>query len=113
MFRNGLVRNATHITAIGADCARKQELPTQFVVAVSLLVCDLLNQSLKHGELQAARLQNPALQVLELGHIISGKEIGRLSGQEITIVDLTGIEAQDIAIAQTIIDAAQTNKRVE
>lgn len=106
LFRNGLVRNGTHITAIGADCPGKQELPMQLVVAASLLVCDLVEQSFKHGEFQAARRQNPALQVLELGHIISGKEIGRRSDQEITIVDLTGIAAQDIAIAQTIIDAA-------
>ena len=28
LFGNGLVRNGTHITAIGADCPGKQELPT-------------------------------------------------------------------------------------
>ena len=51
-----------------------------------------------------------SLQVTELGHILSGKQIGRTSGQDITIVDLTGIAAQDIAITQAIIDAASCSK---
>ena len=76
LFRNGLVRNGTHITAIGADCPGKQELPTQLVVDASPLVCDLLDQALKHGEFWTARRQNPAVQVIEQGHIISRKEIG-------------------------------------
>ena len=71
----------------------------------------MAGQSLEHGEFQEANIQNPELQVLELGHILSGKEIGRRSDQEITIADLTGIAAQDIAIAQTIINAAHANQK--
>ncbi|MBT6863742.1 MAG: hypothetical protein HOA10_00140 [Planktomarina temperata] len=59
-----------------------------------------------HGEFQSAHRNDASLQVTELGHILSGEQIGRTSDEDITVVDLTGIAAQDIAITQTIIDAA-------
>ena len=110
LFADGLVRKGCHVTAIGADCPGKQELPTKLVATASLRVCDMASQSLNHGEFQTACRSGASLQVTELGHILSGKQIGRTSGQDITIVDLTGIAAQDIAITQAIIDAASCSK---
>ncbi|HAD28947.1 MAG TPA: ornithine cyclodeaminase family protein, partial [Rhodobacteraceae bacterium] len=110
LFADGLVRKGCHVTAIGADCQGKQELPTQLVAAASLRVCDMASQSLDHGEFQTAYQSDATLQVTELGHILSGEQLGRTSGQNITIVDLTGIAAQDIAITQAIIDAAACAK---
>ena len=110
LFADGLVRNGCHVTAIGADCQGKQELPTQLVAAASLRVCDMASQSLDHGEFQTAYQSDAKLQVTELGHILSGEQLGRTLGQDITIVDLTGIAAQDIAITQAIIDAAACAK---
>tara|TARA_B100000780_G_scaffold114500_1_gene80231 strand:- start:380 stop:1339 length:960 start_codon:yes stop_codon:yes gene_type:complete len=111
LFANGLVRSGTHITAIGADCPGKQELPTNLVTAASVRVCDMARQSLDHGEFQTASRANTKLQVTELGHILSGVQAGRMSEGDVTVVDLTGIAAQDIAITQTIIDAATSTKR--
>jgi ornithine cyclodeaminase/alanine dehydrogenase-like protein (mu-crystallin family) len=110
LFADGLVRKGTHVTAIGADCPGKQELPTELVAAASLRVCDMASQSLNHGEFQTAHRSDASLQVTELGHILSGAQPGRTSDDDITVVDLTGIAAQDIAITQAIIDAtANTN----
>ena len=106
LFADGLVRKGTHVTAIGADCPGKQELPTELVATASLRVCDMASQSLNHGEFQTARRSDASLQVTELGHILSGAQPGRTSDDDITVVDLTGIAAQDIAITQAIIDAA-------
>ena len=106
LFADGLVRKGTHVTAIGADCPGKQELPTELVAAASLRVCDMASQSLNHGEFQTAHRSDASLQVTELGHILSGAQPGRTSDDDITVVDLTGIAAQDIAITQAIIDAA-------
>jgi len=106
LFADGLVRNGTHITAIGADCPGKQELPTGLVASASLRVCDMARQSLNHGEFQTAHRANASLDVTELGHILSGAHAGRGGGGDITVADLTGIAAQDIAITQAIIDAA-------
>lgn len=105
LFAEGLVRKGTHVAAIGADSTGKQELPAGLVASASLRVCDMARQSLEHGEFQAASRANPSLEVTELGHILSGAHAGRCSDDEITVVDLTGIAAQDIAIAQAIIDA--------
>lgn len=110
LFADGLVRTGTHVTAIGADSPGKQELPVGLVTSASLRVCDLLRQSLNHGEFQAAKLADPSLDVTELGHILSGMHPGRRSKDDITVVDLTGIAAQDIAITQAIIDAAASKK---
>ena len=104
------MRKGTHITAIGADCPGKQELPTLLVAAASLRVCDMAHQSLNHGEFQTASRANTTLQVTELGHILSGAQTGRKSQDDVTVVDLTGIAAQDIAITQAIIDAAASKK---
>jgi ornithine cyclodeaminase/alanine dehydrogenase-like protein (mu-crystallin family) len=109
LFADGLVRKGTHVTAIGADCLGKQELPTHLVAAASLRVCDMARQSLNHGEFQTASRANTALQVNELGHILSGAHVGRILQDDIIVADLTGIAAQDIAITQAIIDAAASN----
>ena len=110
LFADGLVGKGTHVTAIGADCPGKQELPTELVATASLRVCDMANQSLNHGEFQNAHRGSASLQVTELGHILSGAQPGRTSDDDITIVDLTGIAAQDIAITQAIIDAFASAK---
>jgi ornithine cyclodeaminase len=109
LFANDLVRRGTHVTAIGADSPGKQELPTGLVTSASLRVCDIARQSLEHGEFQTAGKLEPSLDVTELGHILSGAHSGRYSDNEITVADLTGIAAQDIAITQAIIDAAASN----
>ena len=45
----------------------------------------------------------PSLGVTELGQVLSGAHVGRTYDDEGTVVDLTGIAAQDIAITQAII----------
>ena len=110
LFADSLVRKGCHVTAIGADCPGKQELPTKLVKTASLRVCDMASQSLNHGEFQTAYRSDASLQVTELGHILSGEQMGRTSDEDITIVDLTGIAAQDIAITHAIIDAATCTK---
>jgi len=110
LFVDGLVRKGTHVTAIGADCPGKQELPTRLVASATVRVCDMASQSLNHGEFQAAHRKDTSLQVTEFGHVLSGAQPGRTSDEDITIADLTGIAAQDIAITQAIIDAADSAK---
>ncbi|MEP3295495.1 MAG: ornithine cyclodeaminase family protein [Pseudoruegeria sp.] len=106
LFASELVRSGTHVTAIGADSPGKQELPSDLVATASLRVCDMARQSLNHGEFQTASRANVALKITELGDVLTGAHAGRTSDEDITIADLTGIAAQDIAITQTIIDAA-------
>ena len=110
LFGDNLVRPGTHITAIGADTHGKQELPTSLIETVSLLVCDMTSQSLNHGEFQVINDTDLSKKVVELGNILSNSCAGRASDNDITIADLTGIAAQDIAITSGIIDAAEFEK---
>jgi ornithine cyclodeaminase len=110
LFGDNLVKPGTHITAIGADTHGKQELPTSLIESASLLVCDMMSQSLNHGEFQVINDTNLSQKVLELGNILSNSCAGRTSDNDITIADLTGIAAQDIAITRGIIDAAAFEK---
>ena len=110
LFGDNLVRPGTHITAIGADTHGKQELPTSLIESASLLVCDMISQSLNHGEFQVINDTDLSKKVLELGNILSNSCAGRTSDYDITIADLTGIAAQDIAITSEIIDAAASGK---
>ena len=110
LFGDNLVKPGTHITAIGADTHGKQELPTSLIESASLLVCDMMSQSLNHGEFQVINDTNLSQNVLELGNILSNSCAGRTSDNDITIADLTGIAAQDIAITSGIIDAAAFGK---
>jgi ornithine cyclodeaminase len=110
LFGDNLVKPGTHITAIGADTHGKQELPTSVIESASLLVCDMTSQSLNHGEFQVINDTDSSQKVLELGTILSNSCAGRTSDNDITIADLTGIAAQDIAITRGIIDAAAFEK---
>jgi ornithine cyclodeaminase len=110
LFGDNLVRPGTHVTAIGADTHGKQELPTSLIESASLLVCDMMSQSLNHGEFQVINDTDLSKKVVELGNILSNSCAGRTSDNDITIADLTGIAAQDIAITSEIIDAAAFGK---
>ncbi len=94
-----------HITAIGADCPGKQELDVELIARAGLLVCDSPEQALDHGEFQtlarSGRLN--AAGVVTLGDVLSRDHPGRHAGDQITIADLTGLAAQDIAVSQSIL----------
>ncbi len=104
------VHPGTHITAVGADCPGKQELDTNLITKADLLICDLDKQSLNEGEFQTAfadgRITSDDL--VALGHVLSGAHQGRTSDQSITIADLTGLAAQDAAVALAVLQAAQS-----
>jgi len=101
------IRSGTHITAIGADAPGKQELETQLVVRADRRISDRLEQSLAHGEFstafEAGLIASESCR--ELGEVLDGTAKGRQNEHEITVADLTGIAAQDIAITRAILDA--------
>jgi len=89
-----------HVTAIGSDAERKQELDPAAVESADRFVCDHIGQSLRLGELRAAAAAGfDTDHAVELGAVISGAAPGRTGPDDITICDLTGTGAQDTAIA--------------
>lgn len=99
----------THITAVGADAPGKQELDTRLVEKADRLIVDLKSQCADHGEVAKAvraGLVEPD-QLVELGDVLDKRKPGRTGDEQVTIADLTGIAAQDIAMAQMVVSASE------
>jgi len=103
LFHADWVRPGTHIAAMGADAAGKQELPRE-LFARATLFCDSPNQSVQIGEFQsiASRVQSAEMTLTPIGRVLLGEHPGRLSDDEITIFDSSGIALQDLALARII-----------
>jgi ornithine cyclodeaminase len=98
---SSLLAHAT-VIAVGADGPAKRELPTTALARADKLVVDRLSQCLELGELHHAVAEG-ALRAesiyAELGAIVVGARPGR-EADELIVCDLTGVGAQDAAIAE-------------
>jgi len=98
------IRPGTHITAVGADTAEKQELDPGILAKADRIVADSLSQARLRGECFRA-FEAGAIapeDVVELGAVIGDPGLGRASEDEITVADLTGVAVQDIQIAKAV-----------
>lgn len=94
----------THINAIGADTAGKQEIDTALLLR-SKLVVDNRAQALTLGECQhlTSLTADPNAAIhAELGEIAAGRAPGRTSADEITLFDATGVTFEDLVVAAEI-----------
>lgn len=107
ILRAGWLRPGSHVTAVGADAAGKQELETEWVAAADRIVVDSVAQCAAYGEvshaLAAGLLERERL--TELGRVLAGEQAGRQSEDEITLADLTGLAVQDAQIAKCVLEA--------
>jgi ornithine cyclodeaminase len=101
LFAAEKVRNGTHIVAIGADTPGKQELPEALFKRVSHIVTDDITQAVDHGDFGCAVRAGVIAddRAVMLGDVLSGKRKLVRAEADITVADLTGIAAEDIAIA--------------
>lgn len=101
LFANDLVKPGTHIVAIGADGTGKQELPTELFRRAAHVLTDDTAQCVDHGDYGAAIRAGHAMKGKDvmLGRVLSGKAPLTRNPADITIADLTGIAAEDIAIS--------------
>lgn len=91
------------VIAVGSDGPSKQELAVDLIAGADKLVVDRLSQCAALGELHHA-LEAGAMTeddvYAELGDIVIGTLAGR-EGDELVVCDLTGVGAQDAAIAES------------
>ena len=103
------VSPGTHINAIGADAAGKQELAPAILSAAKVVVDDWAQAS-HSGEINVALAQGeltPEQIYGSLGDIVAGKKPGRLAPEEITVFDSTGLIIQDLALGLAVYQRAQ------
>lgn len=91
------------VIAVGSDGPDKQELDVELLARADKLVADELSQCVRLGEIHhavEAGILSQSEVYAELGEIVVGAKRGR-EGHEIIVCDLTGVGAQDAAIAET------------
>jgi len=97
---NWLSKSAT-VVAIGSDGPEKQELDPAILGAAGKVVVDSRSQCLRLGETHHA-VSSGAMKAEgihgELGDVLVGRAPGR-EGEELIVCDLTGVGAQDAAMA--------------
>jgi ornithine cyclodeaminase len=101
LFGADLVLPGTHLVAVGADSPGKQELPGELFARAAQFLTDDHAQCLDHVDFGNA-VRGGYVQAdadVMLGHLLSGDVLCQRNATDITIVDLTGIAAEDIAIA--------------
>ncbi len=105
----------TFIAAVGADSDEKQELEPE-LLAESIIVADVLEQSATIGELHHALKQGLVSLgdvSAELGEVVAGKKAGRTSDDEIIVFDSTGMALQDVVAAAIVYEKAAGDARFE
>jgi len=103
----------THINAIGADAAGKQELDPQILKQAKIVIDDWaqashsgeINVPLNKGIIKRKDIYS------SLGKIVCGKKSGRKNNKEITIFDSTGLAIQDLYTANLVYKKACLSKR--
>ncbi len=108
VIKKEYIHPGTHINAIGADAAGKEELEPALLKG-AVVVVDDLKQASGSGEINvpiARGLYSAAEIYTTLGEIISGYKPGRPDAKVVTIFDSTGVAIEDIAVARLIYDKA-------
>lgn len=112
LIQRAWVRPGTHINAIGADAAGKQELDPAILQEAKIVVDDWA-QAKHSGEINvplALGLLRPEQIHGTLGEVVTGKKPGRETSSEITVFDSTGLIIQDLALALAVYRRAREQK---
>lgn len=101
------VRPGTHIACMGTDTRGKKEIDAA-IIARAAVFTDEVAQAISIGECQHAVSEGrkSASDIVPLGSVISGSHPGRITEQEITLFDGTGVGLQDLAVASKVVDRA-------
>lgn len=91
------LRPGLRVVAVGADASGKRELAPELIAAAQLVLVDSRSQCAAYGD--SAGAIAPA-RMVEIGEALAMPAPPRLAADAIAIADLTGIGAQDAAIAE-------------
>lgn len=109
ILKNAWIQPGTHLSCMGSDTSGKQEVDEQIMSRARVFVDDVAQAS-GVGEIETA-LKKGILQpegiLGEIGEVLAGQKPGRLSPQDVTVFDSTGIALQDLAVAKLAIDLAE------
>lgn len=104
LVKDEWIVDGTHINAIGADAAGKEELDPMILKRAKVVVDDLVQAS-HSGEVNvplAEGLFDLTDIYATIGEVVAGKVLGRKDDDEITVFDSTGLAIQDMATAKRV-----------
>ncbi len=103
------VTEGMHINTIGADAPGKEELEAGILKRAKIVIDDW-EQASHSGEINvplSKGMITKASIYAEIGEIVAGAKPGRISADEITIFDTTGLAIQDIITAWRVYEIAE------
>ena len=104
LINAGWISAGTHINAIGADAKGKEELDPAILKKAKVIVDDTA-QAVHSGEINvpiSKGLIKKSDICATLGQVVISRKRGRVSRNEITIFDSTGLAIQDMAVASYV-----------
>lgn len=95
-----------HIVAVGADSPGKNELDPGILARADIIITDDHRQALDHGEFGTAVRAGLVGENKDLsfGAILEDPKLLKLGPDTVSIVDLTGLGAQDLAVASLVFE---------
>ena len=109
LIKREWVKKGTHFSCIGSDMEGKQEIDEN-IFSMARVFVDDINQAVNVGETEMPikkGIINKKSIAGEIGDVILGKVPGRVSKDDITIFDSTGIAHQDLLTANYLIKIAK------
>lgn len=111
MIMKEWLRPGTHLTCMGADMVGKQEIDEN-IFTVARVFTDDIEKTSKTGEMEIPIKRGVFSKdniICEIGKVIKGENPGRLSENEITLFDASGLAAQDLITARELLAKANQN----
>ncbi len=101
------VRPGTHLACMGTDTKGKQEVDAAILARASVFT-DEVAQAVSIGEAQHAVGAGliGADAITPIGAVLTGAHPGRVSADQVTLFDGTGVGLQDLAVAARAVDMA-------
>lgn len=107
ILKRAQIRPGTHLACMGTDTRGKQEVEAELIAAANVFT-DEVAQSVSIGECQHAFASGLIAEtyITDIGAVINGTKQGRLSDDQITLFDGTGVGLQDLAVASAAVNLA-------
>lgn len=101
VLRGAWLRPGAHVVAVGADAHHKRELDGEVFTRAGCVAVDDIRQATAFGDTSHAVREGHVRteRLVTFGALLAGDAVGRTASDEITVADLTGVGAQDAAIA--------------
>ncbi len=103
------LKPGTHLSCIGADMVGKEEIDPE-IFSTARCFADDAKQCCTVGEMEIPAkmgIISPETVTGEIGEVLAGMKQGRVSDEDITVFDATGLAALDLVTAKTAVRSAE------